>query len=148
LLQEISNNGQLLAIIVPHNYSPAYGVHFLTPDDFSQQLAFIHHPAGHMVQPHIHNLMPRKVYYTQETLLIKTGKLRVDFYDEQQNYLESRILEAGDVILLISGGHGFEILEDTELYEVKQGPYTGEVDKTRFNSIDNSNLYLRGTFNE
>ena len=60
------------------------------------------------------------------------GKLRVDFFDEQQNYLESRILVGGDVILLSKGGHGFEVLEEIEMYEVKQGPYAGESDKTRF----------------
>jgi len=60
----------------------------------------------------------------------------VDFYDEQQNYLESHILEAGDVILLATGGHGFEVLEEIEMFEVKQGPYAGEQDKTRFVGID------------
>ena len=72
--------------------------------------------------------------YTQEVLFIKKGKLKVDFYNEHQNYLESRILEAGDVILLASGGHGFEVLEEIEMIEVKQGPFTGENDKTRFSS--------------
>jgi hypothetical protein len=56
----------------------------------------------------------------------------VDFFDEQQNYLESRELRRGDVILLIKGGHGFEVLEELEMIEVKQGPYAGDQDKTRF----------------
>ena len=90
------------------------------------------HPAGKLIAPHVHNPAPREVIYTQEVLFIKKGKLRVDFYDSEQNYLESRILEAGDVILLIAGGHGFEVLEEVEMFEVKQGPYVGEQDKTRF----------------
>jgi hypothetical protein len=67
-------------------------------------------------------------------LFLRKGKLRVDFFDECQNYLESRILESGDVILLATGGHGFEVLEEVEMFEVKQGPYAGESDKTRFES--------------
>ena len=59
----------------------------------------------------------------------------MDFYDEQQNYLESHVLEGGDVILLASGGHGFEILEETEMIEVKQGPYAGYRDKTVFRGV-------------
>ena len=70
--------------------------------------------------------------YTQETLFIKKGKLLVDFYDDEQSYLESRELVAGDVVLLIRGGHGFEVLEDLEMIEVKQGPYAGDQDKVRF----------------
>jgi mannose-6-phosphate isomerase-like protein (cupin superfamily) len=75
------------------------------------------------------------VYYTQEVLFIKRGKLRVDFYDKNQIYLESYVLETGDAILLASGGHGFEVLEEVEVIEVKQGPYCGENDKTRFTGI-------------
>ena len=93
------------------------------------------HPVGKIIEPHIHNPVVREVVYTQEVLLIKGGKLRVDFYNNQQVYLESRILEAGDVILLVAGGHGFEVLEEVEMIEVKQGPYLGEQDKIRFNGI-------------
>jgi hypothetical protein len=76
-----------------------------------------------VIESHVHSPVPRQVLYTQETLLVKRGKLRVDFYDEQHDYLESRILEAGDVVLLVEGGHGFEVLEELEMFEVKQGPY-------------------------
>jgi hypothetical protein len=68
----------------------------------------------------------------------RKGRLRVDFYDEDQRYLESRVLGPGDVILLIQGGHGFEVLEEVEMIEVKQGPYVGEQDKTRFIGSDRS----------
>jgi mannose-6-phosphate isomerase-like protein (cupin superfamily) len=95
----------------------------------------MHHPTGKVIQPHVHNPVIREVTYTQEVLFIKSGKLRVDFYNDQQEYLDSRILEAGDVILLVTGGHGFEVLEEIEMIEVKQGPYVGEQDKTRFVGI-------------
>jgi hypothetical protein len=58
-------------------------------------------------------------------------------------YLESRILSAGDVILLAFGGHGFEMLEPTEIIEVKQGPYAGDQDKTRFESIHPDEIIFR-----
>ena len=83
----------------------------------------------------MHNAVVREVQFTKEVLFIRSGRLRVDFYDESKTYLESRILEGGDVILLAHGGHGFEMLEDTEIVEVKQGPYAGEGDKTRFEGI-------------
>jgi len=75
------------------------------------------------------------VHYTHEVLVIKRGKLRVDFYDDDRIYLESRILRTGDVILLVGGGHGFEVLEETEMFEVKQGPYAGGDDKTVFPTV-------------
>ena len=132
MIEHIEHSGQLLALIVGSKYEKP-GISFFTPNDFSQQLAYMHHPVGKTIEPHVHNPVPRQVQYTQETLLIQRGKLRVDFYDDRHNYLESRILEAGDVILLIRGGHGFEVLEEVVMFEVKQGPYVGEEDKTRFN---------------
>ena len=131
MIQKITNNNQLLGIIVSNKFNSP-GVHFFSDDDLSQQLAFMKHPAGKIIQPHVHNSVLREVQYTQEVLFIKSGKLRVDFYTEKQKYLESRVLESGDVILLIQGGHGFKVLEELEMFEVKQGPYTGESDKTRF----------------
>lgn len=132
-VQEIIHNGQLLGIIISAEFRQP-GIHFFTPNNLSQQLAYMRHPPGKVIQPHVHNPVAREVLYTQEVLLIKQGKLRVDFYSEQQEYLESYILRAGDVILLIQGGHGFEVLEEVEMIEVKQGPYVGEHDKTRFTS--------------
>ena len=90
------------------------------------------HPAGKIIDPHVHNPITRQVHYTQEVLLIRKGSLRVDFYKEDREYLTSRILHGGDVILLIKGGHGFVVEEDVEMFEIKQGPYAGDADKTRF----------------
>jgi mannose-6-phosphate isomerase-like protein (cupin superfamily) len=134
MIEQITCQNQLLALIVSYQFSQP-GIHFFTPNELSQQLAYMHHPTGKMIQPHVHNPVVREVTYTQEVLFIKSGKLRVDFYNDQQEYLDSRILEAGDVILLVTGGHGFEVLEEIEMFEVKQGPYVGEQDKTRFVGI-------------
>lgn len=134
MFETIKVGGQLFAIIVSRDFNKS-GIHFFTPDDLSQQLAYMRHPAGKVIDPHIHNPVHRDVQYTQEVLFIKRGRLRVDFYDNDQRYLESRILQAGDVILLATGGHGFEVLEEIEMIEVKQGPYAGDDDKTRFDGV-------------
>lgn len=134
MIDEITDQGILLAIIVSRNFHKK-GIHFFTPGELSQQLAYMCHPAGKIIPPHVHNPVLRQVQYTQEVLLIKQGKLRVDFYNDNRQYLESRLLESGDVILLVRGGHGFEVLEEVEMIEVKQGPYVGEQDKTRFEAV-------------
>ena len=133
-IEEITHQDLLLAIIVRASFDKP-GLHFFTPNDFSQQLAYMHHPAGKIIEPHVHNPVPRAVHTTQEVLVVRRGKLRVDFYDGAQKYLKSRVLGAGDIILLAAAGHGFEALEDLEMIEVKQGPYAGDKDKTRFQSI-------------
>lgn len=135
MIKEITHHNQLLGVIVSHEFNQP-GIHFFTPNELSQQLAYMRHPVGKVIQPHVHNPVLREVQYTQEVLFIKKGKLRVDFYNNEQEYLESCILGAGDVILLVTGGHGFEVLEEIEMIEVKQGPYVGEGDKTRFNSTN------------
>ena len=133
-LELIEHEGQLMALILRASFADP-GIHFFTPGDLSQQLAYMRHPAGKLIEPHVHNPVPREVHYTQEVLLIRRGRLRVDFYDCDKAYLYSRILAAGDVILLATGGHGFRVLDEVEMIEVKQGPYVGESDKTRFAGI-------------
>ena len=146
MLENIVYNNKLIAIILLNKYK-ADGVVFFTPDDFSQQLAYIHHQIGRIIEPHVHNLVKREVQYTQEVLFIKKGKIRVDFYDDDEIYIKSRILEEGDVLLLASGGHGFEVIEEIEMIEVKQGPYAGGADKKHFKNIGTSNLKLNGKGN-
>ncbi|GEO06869.1 hypothetical protein AAE02nite_45330 [Adhaeribacter aerolatus] len=133
MIQTIIHQEKLIALIIHNSYNKS-GVNFLTPSCFSQQLAFIKHSEGHLIEAHTHSPVSREVFFTQEVLVIKKGKLKVDLYDIDQNYLESHILEPGDVILLAAGGHGFEVLEDLEMIEVKQGPYVGD-DKIRFKGI-------------
>lgn len=142
-LLEIKKKDKLLAIIIKDGYENT-GVDFITPNEYSQQLAYMHHPTGKVIDAHVHNVVHRDVVYTQEVLFIKKGKLRVDFYDVYQDYLESCVLESGDVILLTSGGHGFKVLEEVEMIEVKQGPYTGTEDKTRFEGIADCDVVIKG----
>ncbi len=141
-LEFIKKKDKLLAMVIRDRYS-CEGVDFITPNDYSQQVAYMHHPAGKVIDAHIHNLVHRNVVLTQEVLFIKKGKLRVDFYDDYEDYLESIVLQTGDVILLVSGGHGFVVLEEVEMIEVKQGPYSGDADKKRFSGIDEGEIVYR-----
>jgi mannose-6-phosphate isomerase-like protein (cupin superfamily) len=131
MIEKFTHKNKTLAIIVKNDFNKS-GISFFTPNDYSQQLAFMKHPAGKEILPHIHNKVQREVYYTQETLFIRKGRLQVDFYSNEQKYLGMSILERGDVILLIEGGHGFKVLDDLEMFEVKQGPYAGDEDKIKF----------------
>lgn len=135
-IERVFNNDELMAIIIRADYYNE-GIEFFTPDHFSQQLAYMNRPSGYAIKPHIHNKVQREVHFTQEVLFVKTGKVRINFYNDDQRHLKSIIVQTGDIILLASGGHGFEMLERTELIEVKQGPYAGEKDKTRFEPLDN-----------
>jgi mannose-6-phosphate isomerase-like protein (cupin superfamily) len=130
-IEQIFDDYRMVAIIIYSNYQ-RQGIEFFTPDNFSQQLASISRPKGYKIQAHLHKPVPRNVKYTQETLFIKKGKVKINFYDENKQYLNTRELKSGDVILLVSGGHDFTMMEDTEMIEVKQGPYAGNGDKERF----------------
>ena len=142
MIKKIYDGDNLLAIIISNKFNEP-GIHFFTPDDFSQQLAYMRHSKGKIIIPHVHNPVPRQIEYTQEILFIKSGKIRVDFYDMKQKYLESHVLAQHDVILLIKGGHGFEVLEEIEMFEIKQGPYVGENDKTRFTRIHPKEIKIK-----
>ena len=142
MIKKIYDGDNLLAIIISNKFNEP-GIHFFTPDDFSQQLAYMRHSKGKIIIPHVHNPVPRQIEYTQEILFIKSGKIRVDFYDMKQKYLESHVLAQHDVILLIKGGHGFEVLEEIEMFEIKQGPYVGENDKTRFTRIHSKEIKIK-----
>lgn len=132
MIEHISDTqNQLLAIIVRSDFQKE-GISFFTDNHLSQQLAYMRRPAGYAIESHIHKPVPRDVEYTLETLFIKKGRVKVTFYDEQKQYVAERELKEKDVILLVSGGHGFEMIEDTEIIEVKQGPYAGAEDKERF----------------
>jgi hypothetical protein len=131
-IEQISIKNHLLAIILYNEFTKD-GIEFFSPGNFSQQLGYMKRKKGDTIQEHKHLLHIREIKFTQETLFIKKGHVKVNFYDEDNTYFISRELKTGDVILLASGGHGFEFLEETEMIEVKQGPYAGDKDKVRFN---------------
>ncbi|MDO5304522.1 MAG: hypothetical protein Q4E87_02975 [bacterium] len=130
-----------IALIIKNSYHND-GIKFFTDDDSAQQIAYMSHKKGTVVQAHVHNVVERTVSLTQEVLIIKKGKIRLDLYSPDKEYLESTIAEAGDIIFLPYGGHGLKILEDLDMIEVKQGPYLGCDDKVRFPEISDEKVVI------
>ena len=130
-IEPISVGETLLAYVVRADATQAT-TSFITGDDASFQAGFVVYPAGGSVVPHVHLPVVRTVVGTSELLLVRKGRCIVDIYGEDRALVASRELGAGDLVLSISGGHGFRMLEDTVLFEVKQGPYSGQAEKARF----------------
>ena len=122
---------ELFAIIVKkNNQFKKSGVNFATKNSNPLQLGFLKHKKGHLIKSHLHIKRARKVKYLSECLIIKKGKVKVSFYDDKKrNIKKDKILKKDDIIMLFKGGHGFKIIEDAEIIEVKQGPYTKSKDK-------------------
>jgi hypothetical protein len=131
MLEQIYDKKVLLALVLRSSYSKE-GIHFFTPKEFSQQLGYMKRPKGYVIQPHIHNHMSRDVSLTQEVLFIKKGLIKLQVFDLKKNPIKEIILNVGDVVLLAAGGHGIEMLEESEIIEVKTGPHLGDEDKSRF----------------
>lgn len=138
------NNKNVIAVLIKSTYSKS-GISFFTLNAYSQQLAYMHHDSDHVIMPHVHNDVKREILQTKEVLIIRKGKLRCDFYTDDREYIKSIIITDGDVLLLVSGGHGFVCLDETEMVEVKQGPYVGEADKTRFEPVEESRINIVDT---
>ena len=130
MIENIKFDEKLYAIIIRSSYRKK-GITFVTEPSNSQQLAQMQHPKGKIIESHFHNRVERKINDTQEVLLIKEGVLKVDFYTNKL-LVGTRNLYKGDLILLIDGGHGFTVLEDLIMIEIKQGPYLGDKDKEKF----------------
>ena len=130
-IESISEGQTLLAHVIRAAATEATTT-FFTGVDAAFQVGFVVYPAGGAVVPHLHLPVVRTVVGTSELLLVKTGRCIVDIYDEDKVLVASRELGAGDMVISVRGGHGFRMLEDTVLFEVKQGPYNGEVEKERF----------------
>lgn len=131
---KIEHNGVELGAIVRSTYHNS-GIGFFSEENDGLQLGYMNRPDGHVIVPHTHNKIKREVYYTEEILFIRSGEVRVDFYDDNQQYIESHMVHSGDIVILKGGGHGFKVLERADIFEVKQGPYLGAQDKVRFEPI-------------
>lgn len=141
LVKKITHNGELFAMII-RGVPQDEGAFFYTPNDLSQQVAVMKHSAGRQIDAHIHKPHKREVHYTQEVLILRKGTLRMDIYDPHHNYLKSYLLRAGDIALLVAGGHGFEVVDDVEMIEVKQGPFLPEADKMKIPAVNQANINI------
>ena len=130
-LEEIRTEEQLLAIIIRSEYDKP-DISFFTSDDNILQVGYMSYPEKKIIQPHIHNKYKRKIEGTQEVIFIKEGRVKVTFYNQEKDFVSDRELHSGDCVVLMSGGHGFELLEPTKMLEVKNGPYAFDEDKIRF----------------
>lgn len=131
LVESIECDGQLIATIIRAEKMPDE-TEFVTGDDVKQQVGFVVYPEGGIIPRHIHVPMERHLLGTSEVLVVRKGMLEADFYTDGKEFICTRLLRQGDVLLLVSGGHGFRCLKDTVLLEVKQGPYLGPQEKQRF----------------
>tara|TARA_Y100001970_G_scaffold294299_1_gene450057 strand:+ start:12541 stop:12945 length:405 start_codon:yes stop_codon:yes gene_type:complete len=131
-IKKIVKNGVFYAIIVKSDYTPKK-TEFVTDNEHLQQLGFIVYKAGSIIKPHMHKVLKRTIDKTTETLFVKQGKVEYKIYDNDKSPVATGVLNKGDIIALINGGHGFKIIEDAIMIEVKQGPYiSSEKDKKRF----------------
>ncbi len=140
MLEEIQICATLIALIIRNNPIKE-GLTFFTKPEMEQQVAKMKYPAGSYIIPHFHNKIRRELNTTSEVIIIRQGTLRIDFYDKEE-YCKSCVINSGDIVLLFGGSHGFKILEDLEMIEIKQGPYVGDLDKTKFKRIDDSKIII------
>lgn len=139
---KIENEGIELGAIVRSTYHNS-GIGFFSADNDGLQLGYMNRPDDYVIVPHTHNKIKREVFFTEEILFVRSGMIRVDFYDDKQQYVESYIARGGDIIILKAGGHGFKIIERADIFEVKQGPYLGAQDKVRFEPIADSMAIIK-----
>ena len=146
MIEKIFHKKQLYALIVRGTYIKKKGVNFFTDKKAIQQVGYMNHKKNHIIFPHKHNRRQKKISNidnTTEVLIILKGLLRVDFYNTKEKYLFSKKLYANDIIMLSNGGHGFKVLKDVKMIEVKQGPYSVSRDKVKFKKIDESQIKIK-----
>jgi mannose-6-phosphate isomerase-like protein (cupin superfamily) len=130
-IEIITAAGQTLCYVIRANTKPE-NTTFITPPDAKQQVGFIVYPKGGVIARHIHRPLERHIIGMAEVLVVRSGHCQIEIYDEQENPVTVRDLYQNDVVLMVGGGHGFQIKEDTVLLEIKQGPYLGADDKKLF----------------
>ena len=143
MIEKIYNQKKLYALIVRRDYQKKTGVNFFTNKESTQQFGYMNHKKNHIIVPHRHNKRQSKVLLTTEVIILLKGILRVDFYNDKEKYLFSKKLYANDLIMLSNGGHGFKVLKDVEMFEVKQGPYNQSKDKKKFNEINEKKIKIK-----
>ena len=143
MIENVKYKKKLFAIIVRGKYRSKKGVQFFTPNNATQQFGYMKYNKGYDIKPHKHNKRLTNIISTTEVILLLKGSLRVDFYSQNEKYLFSKILNAKDIILLINGGHGFKVIKDVEMIEVKQGPYSLAKDKIKFDGINEKRIKIK-----
>jgi len=143
MVEKIFYKKKLLALIVRGTYRKRKGITFFTPNESTQQFGYMKHKKKYVIKPHLHKKRITKILYTTEVILLFKGILRVDFYNDVRYYLFSKILKQKDIIMLVHGGHGFKVLKEVEMLEIKQGPYSLIKDKIKFENIDEKKIKIK-----
>ena len=143
MIEKIIYKKKLMALIVRGNYRKKKGITFFTSNDSTQQFGYMKHKKKYIIKPHLHKKRLTKILYTTEVILLLKGVVRVDFYNLFKKYLFSKVLKEKDIIMLVHGGHGFKVLKDAEMIEIKQGPYSLIKDKIKFENTDENKIKIR-----
>ena len=143
MIEKIKYNNKLFALIVRGKYRNKKGISFFTEDKDIQQFGYMNHKKNHIIKPHIHKRQTRKLLHTSEVILILKGILRVDFYDIKKKYLFSKNIKENDIIMLVHGAHGFKVIKDVQMIEIKQGPYISKLDKIKFDGTNESKIKIK-----
>ena len=143
MIEKVNYKNDMLALIVRGKYRTRKGITFFTPKESTQQFGYMRHKKSHIIKPHLHKKRKTRILYTSEVIFLLKGLLRVDFYSKRKNYLFSKILKPKDIIMLVHGGHGFKILKNVEMIEIKQGPYSLSKDKIKFEKINEKKIKFK-----
>ena len=143
MIEKITHKKELFALIVRGKYRNKKGITFFTPNNATQQFGYMKHKRGHVIEPHKHKKRLTHILSTTEVILLLKGSLRIDFYSQKKMYLFSKIVNQRDIVLLVHGGHGFKVIKDVEMIEVKQGPYSLANDKVKFDHIDEKRIKIK-----
>ena len=128
MIEYIDYNAIRYAIVINSSHS-SNGIEFFTAESYSQQLGYMKRPANYFIRPHRHKINARMVHKTQEVLYLKEGRVKISFYSDKGDMLGYKLIKTGDVIMLCDGGHSIEFLEESQIIEIKQGPYSENEDK-------------------
>ena len=143
MIEKILHKKRLFALIVRRQFRKKSGINFFTSKEATQQFGFMKHKKNHIIKPHKHNKRLTRILRTTEVILLLKGTLRVDFYNNNNKYLFSKKINEKDIIMLIHGGHGFKVLKNVEMIEVKQGPYSLASDKIKFKKVDEKKIKFK-----
>ena len=132
MINYITYKKETFAIIINGSYFKKKGINFFTSKKLTQQVAFMNHPKNYSIEPHLHKKVMRKIKTTTEVLIIINGILKINFYNKNKKFIFSKLAKAKDIVILLTGGHGFKIIKNCKFIEVKQGPYNEKEDKIKF----------------
>jgi len=143
MIEKIVHKKKLLALLVRGNYRKKKGITFFTSNQSTLQFGYMKHSKKYIIKPHLHKKRKTQIMYTTEVILILKGILRVDFYNNKKKYLFSKKIKEKDIIMLVHGGHGFKVLKNVEMLEIKQGPYSLIKDKIKFENANEKKIKFK-----